>query len=375
MFDTVIVRYGEIFLKSEFIRRKFERELVRNIRFRLKRSGHAYKFIRKRHRIYIKSETTEKIVDSLKKVFGITSLSPAVQTGAGIDSISETAVRLAKKIMNKGDNFAVVTSRSGRHEFSSQDVSREVGRRILDSIKDVSVNLDNPDKTILIEIKDDLAFVFDRKIDAVGGLPYGTQGTVISLLSGGIDSAVSSWMMGKRGCEIIAVNFSSGKYIEDIIEILEQYTGYKIKTFIVPYENILGKISKIAEKYTCVICKRTMYRIAGRIAEIEDAKGIVTGDNLGQVASQTLDNLKVLSSVYNPIYRPLIGMDKEEIIKIAREIGTYEFSTGGKKCRFVPRKPATRSRLDRIEEIEERIGIHELVEEAVKNARPTDTLL
>ena len=375
MFDIVIVRYGEIFLKSEFIRRKFEKELVRNIGFRLKRLGFRYKLIRKRHRIYIKSENAEEIANSLKTVFGITSLSPAVQTDAEIDSIAVIAVRLAKKIMNKGDKFAVVTSRSGRHEFSSQDVSIEVGRRILGSIDDVFVNLDNPDKTILIEIKDDLAFVFDRKIDAVGGLPYRTQGKVISLLSGGIDSAVSSWMMGKRGCEIIAVNFGSRKDIENIIEILERYTEDKIKTFIVPYENILDKISKIAEKYTCVICKRTMYRIAGRIAEIEDAKGIVTGDNLGQVASQTLDNLKVLSSVYNPIYRPLIGMDKEEIIKIAREIGTYEFPKGGEKCRFVPRKPATRSRLDRIEQIEERIGIHELIEEAVKNARPINTLL
>ncbi|RLI95601.1 MAG: tRNA 4-thiouridine(8) synthase ThiI [Candidatus Altiarchaeales archaeon] len=368
MFDTVIVRYGEIFLKSEFVRKKFEKELLRNIKFRLKNSGFEFKFIRKRHRIYIKSSNAEVMANSLRNVFGIVSISPAIQTNAEINSIRDTAVRFAESILNKGDTFAIITSRSGEHEFKSQDINSEIGGEILKRIKDVSVNLDNPEKRIYIEIRDDLAFVFDKKIPGVGGLPYKTQGRVVVLVSGGIDSSVAAWMMAKRGCELIGVHLGSEEEIKNIMEVLERYTGYKIKIYSFEYDNILERISDIAGKYTCIVCKRAMLRIASRIAKMENASGIVTGENIGQVASQTLKNLKVISSVYSPIYRPLIGMDKDEIIKIAKKIGVYEFSTS-KSCRYVPGKPATTSKLKKIEEIENKIGIGDLIEKLMKGCQ------
>jgi thiamine biosynthesis protein ThiI len=222
--------------------------------------------------------------------------------------------------------------------------------------------LTNPDKTIHAEIVDDCAYVFDRKIPGVGGLPYMSQGRVVSLISTGIDSPVAAWMMMHRGCELAAVHLGAGEEVEDTLNVLEGYAAHRIRLYAIPYEDILSKIGAHAERFTCVICKRTMLRIAAKVAAAEKAHGIVTGENLGQVASQTLENLEVLSEVASPIYRPLIGMDKEEIIRRARDIGTYEHAKKAAKCPHVPKTPATRSDLEKITALEEEIGIAALVD-------------
>ena len=424
MYDTIIIRYGEIFLKGEFIMRKFKNRLIRNIKRKLDGCGLEADIFEKRHRIYIKNVKKVGCVDDMmsvdrvvsvdnaggvddvvsmkevwdvddakgvkesthiktanaiagdaskmvSKVFGIVSASPAIETKAKIPDISRTAVDLAREIIHGGETFAVRAKRTGTHEFKSRDIEKYVGSQI-QGVIDCAVNLDNPDKTIFIEIRDNLAFVFDTKIKGVGGLPYGTQEKVITLLSSGIDSPVSSWMMMRRGCEIVAVHFGNKNEIEEILKKLEEYADAGIKTYIIPeniipLKQILDKLNRMegigdASKYICIICKRMMYKIAKRISETENACGIVTGESIGQVASQTLENLEVISTVASPVYRPLIGMDKEDIIKIAREIGTFDL-TVDKKCRYLPQKVATKSKLEVIEEIEGKININRIIED------------
>lgn len=353
MYDVVIVRYGEIFLKGEPVKKRFERQLIENIKLKLKKKSLQGEILRERHRIYIQTDNAKKVADSLKSIFGIVSLSPAIETKADIGELGKVAADMAEKIIDEGDTFAVRVKRTGRHGFSSKDVEEKLGDMILDSIN-TRVDLSHPDKTIYAEVKDGQGFVFDEKIRGVGGLPYKTQGKVIALISGGVDSSVAAWMIMRRGCEIIALHFGSTDEVEEIIERLQEYSVHRIKTYAIPYDEILKTISEKAEKYTCIVCKRMMYKIADRIKEIEDAHGIVTGESMGQVASQTLENLEILSEVTSPIYRPLIGMDKQEIIKRAREIGAYELSVD-KKCVYLPAKPSTKANPDKIREIEKAI--------------------
>ncbi|MBU4406333.1 MAG: tRNA 4-thiouridine(8) synthase ThiI, partial [Candidatus Altiarchaeota archaeon] len=185
MYNIVIVRYGEIFLKSEPVRKRFEGRLLDDIRRRLE--GTDFKIKRKRHRIYVVTEEPEKAAELLTKVFGIVSVSPAVEAPVDMDEITKKAVALAKDVILPNETFAVRAERTGNHEFSSKDIEEKAGEAILNSL-DTTVNLSSPDKTIFVEIRDDAAFLFDQKIRGPGGLPSGTQGKLISLLSGGIDS-------------------------------------------------------------------------------------------------------------------------------------------------------------------------------------------
>ena len=359
MYDTVIVRYGEIFLKGEFVRKKFEDRLVSNIKGRIKEAS----LFRRRHRIYIKTGKAEEVSGRLKRVSGIVSVSPAIKTEVNLEDITKAAVDLAKKVIIPGESFAVRAERSGEHEFSSKDIENKVGEDILNTVQG-RVDLKNPGKTIYVEVRDDLAFVFDKKIQCLGGLPYKSQGKLVALISTGIDSPVATWMMMRRGCEVIALHFGDSD-VKEILERLEFYTGEEIKSYIIPYKEILGDISRHAGRYTCIVCKRFMYRISEEIAEIEDAQGVVTGESVGQVASQTLENLKVIDCVDIPVYRPLSGMDKEDIIKIARDIGVYGL-VKKTSCGHVPGKPVTRSNEDAITKIEEEIGIKGLIEKCRK---------
>jgi len=361
-YDTVIVRYGEIFLKSEYVRRSFEDILVGNIRRRLANASLDGSIYRRRHRIYINTDRAQDVCESLKTVCGIVSLSPAVKVRAGLGEITECAVSLAKKVLGEGVRFAVRAQRSGKHSFSSKDVEVAVGARILEEV-DAVVDLEDPEKTVYVEVRDDEAFVFDIRVDAVGGLPYGSQGRLIALLSTGIDSPVAAWMMMRRGCTLSFLHYGCYEEIEPVVKRLEYFADEKLKVCCVPYDPILEKISGHAGKYTCVVCKRFMHRAAEMLAGLEEASGIVSGENIGQVASQTLENLLLIDCLRMPVYRPLVAMDKEGIIDAARKIGTYELAKKGVKCRFVPEKPSTRAGEDVILEIEKEIGIERLLED------------
>ncbi|MDI3502957.1 MAG: tRNA uracil 4-sulfurtransferase, partial [Archaeoglobi archaeon] len=249
------------------------------------------------------------------------------------------------------------------------DVARELGAELLRRIPDSSVNLEEPDVEIFIEIRDDKCYIYDEIIPGIGGLPRGVSGKLVSLFSGGIDSPVAAFLMMKRGCEIIPLYIKNGfsgdeslKRAKEVAEILRSYQP-DFELLVSDVSERFRKLLKYAsergvERYACVLCKRLMYREAERIARECGALGIVTGESIGQVASQTLDNLLVISSATSlPVYRPLIGMDKIEIERIAREIGTFELSSRSTEpCRAVPKKPATKSRIDRIIEIERALG-------------------
>jgi thiamine biosynthesis protein ThiI len=355
-----LIRYAEIALKSEPVRRAWEDLLIRN----MKRSLRDCKIRRDRGRIWVEVENADKLV----KTVGIQSFSPCEH--CELSELDEFAIGFCKRKIKSENTFALRVRRVGEHEFSSQDVARRLGSMILKGFSWMKVDLEKPEKEVFIEIRGNDCYLFDRIIKGAGGIPLGAEGKLVSLFSGGIDSPVAVWMMMKRGCEIIPVyldntpftDYSSLQRAEGVAEALREYQ-HDFRLRIIHHGDFLLRAKEILkkrklEKYTCIICKRRMYRIAEEIAEEEMAKGIVTGESLGQVASQTLENLLVLNSSVNlPVYRPLIGFDKLEIENIAKKIGTYEKSVlHAKKCEAVPKKPATKSKLEKVLEIEEEIG-------------------
>jgi len=359
--DTIIVRYGEIFLKSDPVRRRFEGKLISNIEYKFQENSIPYKIITRRHRIYIDTENTKDVPEILSRVFGIVSFSPAKRTTSYLDIMSGIALNYAQDIINEGTSFSVRANREGIHPYKSPDVEREIGAQIKFKTG-ASVDLTDPDVTIFIEIRDDEAFVFHEKFPGPGGLPAGAEGRVAALISSGIDSPAAAWMMMRRGCEVVAVHFGEVEEIYPIIEKLNRYSHSPIKIYNVKFSEIINgeilrKINEIDSKYTCIICKRRMLSKACEIAEAENAQGLVTGDNIGQVASQTLENLEVISDAASlPIYRPLLCFDKEEIIRLAKDIGTYSLQ-GKEECPFVPKHPATSGKRYVIKKIEENLGV------------------
>jgi len=357
MYDTIIVRYSEIFLKSEYVRKEFENQLIENIQLKLEDQGVGIQ--RERHRIYLKTKKATSLASEVAKIYGVKSVSPAIETDSSIENLQTRALKLAKKVIEPGEGFAVRARRTN-YRHKSREIEEKLGEIILKEIK-CHVNLDNPQKTIHVEVKGDKAYIFHEKINGVGGLPYKTQGKLIALISEGIDSPVAAWMLMKRGCEIIAVHYGSDKKIKKTINKLEEYCAHEIKLYLIPYDELLEEIKHKSGRNMCIICKRMMYKIAQEIALRENAYGIVTGENIGQVASQTLHNLTILDeSVSIPVYRPLVGLDKEEIISRAREIGTYMLIKP-QRCELAPKKPTTKAKKDGILEIERELEVDELI--------------
>ena len=253
----------------------------------------------------------------------------------------------------------------GKHDFSSNDKAIELGDLVRKAFPHLKVNLAAPDAEIHVEIRQDECYLYDTVIKGVGGLPLGVEGTLVALVSGGIDSPVAAWMMMKRGCTIVPIFVALDTFLDEtvlaraerVVSVLRKYQpDIQLRVIHDSYLAAAKKelIKNRQEKYTCLFCKRRMYRIAEKIAEEVGAKGIVNGESLGQVASQTLDNLVVLSDAAAiPVYRPLIGFDKADTIMLAREIGTYEESTSrATGCMAVPKGPSTKAHLAEILEME-----------------------
>nr|MDO8081974.1 tRNA uracil 4-sulfurtransferase ThiI [Candidatus Freyarchaeota archaeon] len=368
---SVLVRYGELSLKSTPVRSFMENILIRNIKWMLNRKKIPYKSItRERGRIFLDGDFPRKVCETLSNVFGIVSTSPVLETSTDIDEIVRLSERVAEIIIGPKERFAVRARRVGTHKFTSIDVERRVGEAILTKTSNLNtkVSLKQPDKYIFIEVREKKAYVYHEIFDAPGGLPYGSEGKIVSLFSGGIDSPVATWLMMKRGCRVIPIYFDNSPYTDkstlnralSVIKILREYATHdRFCMYVVSHGKTLEKIINQAPRnLTCLLCKRTLYRVATAIAEREGAKGIVTGESLGQVASQTLDNLMTLNESTNlPVYRPLIGLNKLEIEEIARKIGTYETSSiNVTSCGAVPEKPATKAKLEKVRSAEEVIN-------------------
>ncbi|WP_461864309.1 tRNA uracil 4-sulfurtransferase ThiI [Thermococcus sp.] len=358
MFSVVVVRYGEIGTKSRHTRRWFESILLNNIREALVSEDVEFEDVVTKHgRVIVRTPHAEKAAEVLTRVFGIVSLSPAIEIDAELEEINRTALELfreKKRELGAERPRFRVTARRITKEFplKSPEIQAEVGGYIFEN-EGNEVDLRNPQIEIGIEIMDGKAYIFAEKRRGPGGLPIGTQGKVVALLSGGIDSPVAAFLMMKRGVEIIPVHIYMGeKTLEKVRKIWEQLKryGYGGKGELVVIrpeerEKVIEKLKELKkEKYTCIFCKYMMVRKAENVARKTGAKGIVMGDSLGQVASQTLENMYIVSQATDlPIYRPLIGMDKEEIVEIAKKIGTFELSTLPEDdIPFIPKHPVIR---------------------------------
>ncbi len=377
-----MVRFGgEIGIKGRWTRRTYERLLVRNLKAALRHGSVSFdRIIHARGRICIKTVNVDDAASCAIRVFGVSSVSPAVETSSEIADITRVACEAAQGLLSEGSSFAVDCRRVGTHPYTSVDVCREVGRQILSESgkKGIKVNLENPQFTIGVEVRNESAFVFSETLRGTDGFPLGSQSKAVCLLSGGIDSPVACWLMMKRGCPILPVYFDIEPFTDETAlaktldvarRLFEWSIGFSRKVYIVPHgENLQIITRKAPKRLTCLLCKRLMYRISARIADTEEAEGIVTGEAIGEQASQTLSNLRVLSEAVEgfPVHRPLLGFNKLEIERLARKIGTFEITARrGLGCRSAPKRPATRGRLDNVKRAEGQLDIEEMIRESI----------
>jgi thiamine biosynthesis protein ThiI len=347
--------------------------------------------VRARGRIYVHAVSTsvEETAKALTKVFGISSVSPAKQTTSELNAVYQTALEIAETTLPQNSTFAVRCHRVGAHPYTSQDVCRNLGEKILErfSSRGLKVDLTNPHVTLTVEIRDKEAYVYAGSLPAQGGFPLGTQAKTVCLLSGGIDSPVACWLTMKRGSPTVPIYVDNTPYtdertkqkaVDTAKKLREWSTGHVNKIYIVPNgKNIKAIQEKAPARFTCLLCKRLMYRIAERIAESEKALGIVTGEAIGEQASQTMHNLFAIDEAATcfPIHRPLLGFDKLETEAIAKKIGTFEISImKAKGCSAAPSLPATQARLNAVKEAEANLDMTAMVEFALQNIQILELL-
>ena len=380
MNDIILLKLGEIVLKG-LNRRSFEQKLLSNVRRRLASIG-KFKVYCMQSTVYVEAEEDGADMDAafeaLKKVFGVINLSRAAACEKDKDAIVKLAVEYLKDEMESVKSFKVESKRSDkRFPLNSIQLSQYVGGELADAYPDVEVDVHNPELTVHVEVRDLAAYVHASPVPGAGGMPVGSNGVAVTLLSGGIDSPVSTYMIAKRGVRLIPIHFFSFPYtsqqakdkVVELARLLTEYCG-KMTIEVVPFTHIQEEIrDKCPEEYFTLIMRRFMMRISQRIAEANGAKAIVTGENLGQVASQTMEAMASTQAVTDlPVLQPLIGMDKEEIVRLARKIGTFETSILPYEdcCTvFTPKHPRTKPRLSEVEAAESAMDIEALVEEAL----------
>lgn len=372
MKTVLLVRMGEIFLKGDN-RNFFIKALVRNLRKALEGTDCTLELTQ--GRIFLRDiRDMDEVIRRATRVFGVHSVSPVVECEKDMEVICARAIELME---NCTGTFKCVARRADkRFPLDSMQINEEVGYRVLSAHPGLKVDVHRPEHELSIEIRE-RAYLYVEKIPAVGGMPVGTGGKATLLLSGGIDSPVAGYCIAKRGVEISAVHFHSYPYTserakEKVISLARQLSAYccGVKLYIVPFtEPQLQIHEKCPEEYGTLVMRRFMMRIAAKIAQQEGAKALITGESLGQVASQTLDALCCTDAVAGmPVFRPLIGNDKIEIIHIAEKIGTYETSCLPYEdcCTvFTPRHPCTRPKLEHVERAEGALDIDALVDAAV----------
>ena len=381
MQSLLLIRYGEIALKGKN-RPFFEKRLLKNIKEALwGLEPFSVLFQRGRYFVKIAPQHSFAAIQKLQKVFGIVSISPVQAVQLEMEAICRQACLILQEQCTGPDiTFKVETRRANkRFPHTSPEVNRIVGEILLNSNPGVKVDVHNPHCTVNIEIRDKEAYLFCRSLPGPGGLPVGVTGPGLLLLSGGIDSPVAGWMALKRGIKIEALHFHSPPYtgegaINKVLELSRILTGYggKIALHLAPFAEIQQQLRlHCPEDLIITLMRRAMFRIAEKLAHQRGLGVIYTGESLGQVSSQTLENLTVINSVVTlPVLRPLIGFDKEEITARARQIDTYTVSIRPfEDCctLFVPPHPATRPKLHILEEAEQKIPLDELINRSLDN--------
>ncbi len=373
----VVVHYHEVALKGNN-RNFFESVLVTNLKKSIDRKD--FKSIERRYgRILVfLTDNADKtnVREKIKNVFGVANFSFAYQGSRDLEILKNA---IWEKVKDKNPNSFRVTAKRSDKSFpsTSQKIAEDVGAFLFKKFKTVKVSLKNPDLNCYIEIGEKNSFFYFKKEKAYAGLPVGTAGRVLSLISSGFDSPVASWRMMRRGCKVLYVHFFSYPYTtkasyENVKEIVKKLDDFQFgsKIFFVPFADIQKEISiKSPSSKRVILYRRIMLKIAEILAKREGIKALVTGDSVGQVASQTLDNIFVISEAVNmPILRPLIGDNKNDIIDRASEIGTYELSAQPYEdcCSlFVPGSPETHGKLDEILKIEEELNIDKMLEDSI----------
>ena len=374
MTGLILLRYGEIALKGQN-RSYFLRKLRRNVRQCLAVNDIQGEVWQEGQRIYLETDQVEAAIAAVRRVFGIVSLSPvqALPRSADLDAIAREAVEVARRAgVGPAQAFRVRARRADKSfPHISPEIEREVGGEIIEATG-AKVDLTTEAAVeIGVEVQQRRALVFGEIIAGPGGLPLGSQGRVVALLSSGIDSPVAAWLMMKRGCSVIPVHFGTSQaqaeQVQALVEALNRHAyGWRLRPIILSHEEVLGptlaRLREVrGERWTCLFCKRAMLTRAAQIADETGAAALVTGDSLGQVASQTLSNLEAISyDIPKPILRPLIGLDKTEIMALARQIGTYEVSIQeAYPCPYLPARPLTQASVTKLRALIDQMAANE----------------
>ncbi|GAB6189764.1 tRNA 4-thiouridine(8) synthase ThiI [Marinitoga arctica] len=383
MYDFIVVKYSEIGTKGKN-RRIFENKLINNIVLQLNHKVSVKKIY---GRIIVTPKENEKINNnmlySLKKVFGIKSISPAITVEKDFENIKNKIFKLLKDKNIETGTFKVDTRRIDKaFPIKSFDMNKDLGAEILNNFPKLKVDVHNPDYLIRVEIRQEMAFVYFENIECHAGYPVGAGGKASIMLSGGIDSPVAAWTMMKRGLKLNAISFYSPpnnneKTVIKLIELskkLSEFYPFNFYHYIIPFTNVQMAIKKLnVESYSLILQRRSMLRISSKLAKHTHSNALITGENLGQVASQTLENMISISDATDMlILRPLIGYEKLDIVKKSQEIGTYDISIWPYKdscVAFLPKNPATKSFPDKLKKLEEKIeNLSELELNALNNS-------
>ena len=379
MNDIILCKLGEMILKG-LNRRSFEQRLLTNIKKRLDHIG-SFRVYCLQSTVYVEGNDgadMEAAFEALKKIFGIIKLERAAACEKDKDAIVALAREYLKDELHRAKSFKVESKRSDKSfPMTSIELSRYVGGELAEAFPDTAVDVHDPELVVFVEIRDLAAFVHGPAVPGAGGMPVGSNGTAVTLLSGGIDSPVSTYMIARRGVRLIPVHFFSFPYTSELAKekvlklasLLTEYCG-NMTVEIVPFTHIQEEIKfNCLEEFFTLIMRRFMMRIAERIADDNGAKAIVTGENLGQVASQTMEAMASTQAVTDlPVLQPLIGMDKQDIIKLARELGTFDTSILPYEdcCTvFTPKHPRTKPKVTEVAKAESVLDVEALVNEAV----------
>jgi thiamine biosynthesis protein ThiI len=378
--QIILVKYGEMALKG-LNKKTFESVLIKNIKRRLNPIG-VFGYVSAQSTLRIEPLNDDidldEAMDVLKKIFGIATLCRCYVCEKSFDDISQKAVEYLEDILSTAKTFKVTAKRADKHfPMQSPEICTELGGILLEAFSNLSVDVINPEVTVQVEIRDTKAYIHAENIKGAGGLPVGTSGNALLLLSGGIDSPVAGYMMAKRGIHISAIHYVSPPYTSDrarlkVEKLCDKITPYcgNISFFCVPFTEIQEAIrDNCPEEYFTIIMRRLMVEIALKIAKKEKCLALVTGESVGQVASQTMQAIACTDAVSDiPVFRPVIGMDKTEIIEISRKIDTFDISIEPYEdcCTvFTPKHPKVHPDLESIEKAQNSFDFSPLVEKAV----------
>ncbi len=378
--DTVLVRYGEIGVKSSKVRQRMEEILRRNVERSIEKRGVNATVEREWSRIVAEGEAddADETAEAAAETFGVSSASPCAVVDGTPETVAESVAELARQEYDRG-SFAVDARRAGdadAHPFTSVDIEREAGAAVVEAVG-APVDLDNPDMVFGVEVRGETAYVYADEYDGFGGLPYGTQADVVALVSGGIDSPVAAWRAMRRGCPATVVYVDAGEYggpahvarAYETAETLARYVPDELRLWHIDGEEAVERLVDEVGDTRMLSYRRFMLRAAERVAEETDAVGVVTGEAVGQKSSQTSRNLRATDAAVSvPVHRPLLTFDKHEVVKEARRIGTYESAKVDTGCHAVaPSHPETSASLEEVRDAEPD-DLLELAEEAAEEA-------